>query len=79
MLRAGNTGSGKNCELSDRDARDIQTSTLDRDQDWDVFERTRYSGECRDNSQFGTGSVIGQNSIVSVGRIGQTIVISQCH
>ena len=46
----GSSGS-KNCELSDRDLRDIRVSSdLDRDRDWDVFERTRYSGECRDQS-----------------------------
>ena len=39
-----------NCELSDRDFRDLSYRDLDQDRDWDVFERTRYSGECRDNS-----------------------------
>ena len=52
-FRYGSTGS-KNCELSDRDFRDIQLRTdLDPDRDWDVFERTRYSGECRDKSGVG--------------------------
>jgi len=41
----------ENCELSDRDFRDIQPRTdLDPDRDWDVFERTRYTRECRDKS-----------------------------
>ena len=44
-----------NCELSDRDFRDLSYRDLDQDRDWDVFERTRYSGECRDNSG-GVGS-----------------------
>ena len=40
-----------NCELSDRDFRDIQIRMdLDPDSEWDVFERTRYSGEYRDQS-----------------------------
>jgi len=52
--------SSNNCELSDRDFRDIQVRTdLDQDRDWDVFERTRYSGECRDkNGAFGGGDSI---------------------
>ena len=58
-FRYGNAGS-KNCELSDRDFRDIQLRTdLDPDRDWDVFERTRYSGECRDKSgAWGNGDSI---------------------
>ena len=48
-----------NCELSDRDFRDLSYRDMDQDRDWDIFERTRYSGECQDNSgNFGNNDFI---------------------
>ena len=57
-------GNSKNCELSDRDFRDLSYRDMDQDRDWDVFERTRYSGECQDNS----GSS-GNNDFIIVDRL----------
>ena len=56
-----------NCELSNRDFRDIQRRTdLDPDRDWDVFERTRYSGECKDKSGF-----YGDDDSIIIDRLGK--------
>ena len=62
----GYDGYNNNCELSDRDFRDLDIyRDFDEDRDWDVIERTRYSDECRGSSGF----VVNDNDVIVVDRL----------
>ena len=60
-----NDYSSNNCELTDRDYRDLSYRDFDESRDWDVVERTRYSGECRDSSV----GFVDNNDVIIVDRL----------